>query len=79
MKRILVATAAIAALALPAAASAGNGTTFQSCFGTTYGQSKLVYGQFKQDPAHPASPGGGLPGLLAAHGPNGAAPLCNAG
>ena len=39
MKRILVATAAIAALALPAAASAGGyGKTVQAATGCTYGQ-----------------------------------------
>lgn len=39
MKRILVATAAIAALALPAAASAGGyGNTVQAATGCTYGQ-----------------------------------------
>ena len=78
MKKLLVTAAALAALAIPTAASAGNGTTFKQCFGVSYGQSQLVYGQFKKNPAHPAEPGGGLPGILAAHGPNGAAPLCAA-
>jgi len=78
MKKALTVVATMAALALPATAAAGNGQTFQECFGTSYGQSKLVYGQFKKDPAHPANPGGGIVGLLAAHGPNGVAPLCAA-
>ena len=78
MRKTIVGVLAAAMLALPATAFAGNGTTFKECFGVSYGQSKLVYGQFKKDPAHPAQPGGGLPGLLAAHGPQGAAPLCAA-
>lgn len=77
MKKLIAVLAATAAfVTVPTFAAAGNGQTFKDCFGTSYGQSKLVYGQFKKDPAHPANPGGGIVGLLAAHGPNGAAPLC---
>jgi hypothetical protein len=59
-----------------AGAANGNGGEFRSCFGTAYGQSGLQYGQFKADPAHAVPGGYGLPGVLAAHGPDGAAPLC---
>jgi hypothetical protein len=42
MKKLLVACAAAATLALPAAAGAGNGygAAIQECFGATYGQAK---------------------------------------
>ena len=75
MKKLLVTTAAIAALAIPAAASAGNGSDFKKCFGVSYGQTGLQYGQFKKDPAHAVGGGYGITGVLAAHGPNGAIPL----
>jgi hypothetical protein len=69
---------AIAAVALAAgpAAAAGNGVTAKECFGAPYGKTGLQYRQFKQDPAHPLAGGYGLPGVLAAHGPDGAIPLC---
>ncbi len=76
MKKLLLGLTAAAVLAVPAAASAGNGTDFKGCFGANYGQSGLNYGQFKKDPAHAVSGGYGMTGVLAAHGPSGLAPLC---
>ncbi len=42
MKRLIVTCASLAALAVPAAAGAGNGygSAIQECFGTTYGHAK---------------------------------------
>ncbi len=85
MKRSLaiVATSVTAVLTLGAgsAYAAGNGQAFKTCFGTTYGQSIFSYGQFKDNtlPGHQDLSGYGLPGVLAAHGPDGAYPLCSAG
>ena len=76
MKKLLLGLTAAAILALPAAASAGNGTAFKGCFGASYGQSGLNHGQFKKDPAHAVAGGYGITGVLAAHGPAGLAPLC---
>jgi|SoiMethySBSTD1v2_1073268.scaffolds.fasta_scaffold522180_3 hypothetical protein len=67
----------IAGAGVATASASGTGTEFRSCFGVGYGQSGLQYGQFKKDPAHPLPGGYGLPGVLAAHGPDGAAPLCS--
>jgi len=82
-KLVAFAAATTATLALGAgpalAAGNGNGGTFKDCLGTNYGQSGLNYGQLKQDPPHPLAGGYGLPGVLAAHGPDGVAPLCSAG
>jgi hypothetical protein len=70
---------AIAAVALAAgpAAAAGNGVTVKECFGAPYGKTGLQYGQFKYS-GHVDS-GYGVPGVLAAHGPDGLIPLCSAG
>ena len=78
MKKLLIGLTVAAALAVPMAATAGNGTDFKGCFGASYGQSGLSYGQFKKDPAHAVGGGYGITGVLAAHGPNGLAPLCAA-
>jgi hypothetical protein len=82
MKLVAFAAAITATLALGAgpalAAGNGNGGTFKDCFGVNYGQSGLNYGQLKQDAPHPLAGGYGLPGVLAAHGPDGVAPLCSA-
>lgn len=80
MKRI-IATGAVAALAMVGlagtASAEGNGKAFQECFGVSYGQSGLAYGQLKKNfpEGHPAVDPYGLPGVLAAHGPDGAIPL----
>jgi hypothetical protein len=81
-KQLAVAGAVtVAALALAAgpAAATGNGVTVKECFGAPYGKTGLQYGQFKQGPlgSHVDS-GYGVPGVLAAHGPDGLAPLCGA-
>ncbi|MFN8027347.1 MAG: hypothetical protein U0W40_13615 [Acidimicrobiia bacterium] len=77
----VVAAGAVAAVALaagPAAAAGnGNGVVAKDCFGAPYGKTGLQYGQFKAS-GHPGGPYG-LPQVLAAHGPDGAIPLCAAG
>jgi hypothetical protein len=77
----LAATAAIAlgfvALGAPAASAGAPGKDAQTCFGAAYGQTGLQYGQLKKNAPHPVDGGYGLPGVLAAHGPNGAIPLCS--
>jgi hypothetical protein len=83
MKRIIAtgAAAAFAMVAFAGTASAaeqpaqGKGKAFQTCFGVAYGQSGIQYGQLKKDAPHPVDGGYGLPGVLAAHGPDGAIPL----
>ena len=85
MKRslVLIATSVTAVLTLGvgSASAAGNGQAFKACFGADYGRSGLNYGQFKDTtlPGHQGLSGYGLPGVLAAHGPDGAYPLCSAG
>ena len=80
----VVAAGAIATVALaagPAAAATGNsvpgkGVIAQQCFGAPYGQTGIQYGQLKQNPPHPLAGGYGVPQVLAAHGPDGAIPVC---
>ena len=83
MKRI-IATGSVAALALVGFAGTAsaepmgkaNGKAAQECFGAAYGQTGLQYGQLKKAAPHPVDGGYGLPSVLAAHGPEGAIPLC---
>jgi hypothetical protein len=63
------------AMSMTAAALAGNGKDFKDCFGVSYGESGLNYGQLKKDAPHPVAGGYGIGGVLAAHGPDGAIPL----
>jgi hypothetical protein len=80
MKRrigVLAGSAALAvALSAAPAMAAGNGNIVKDCFGKPYGQTGLQYGQLKQDAPHPLGGGYGVPAVLAAHGPDGAEPLC---
>jgi hypothetical protein len=75
---IVLAMAVLLTLSMVSAAFAGNGKDFKDCFGVSYGQSGLNYGQLKKADLgdHPALSPYGLPGVLAAHGPDGLAPLC---
>jgi hypothetical protein len=70
----VLAMAVVLVMAMGSAALAGNGKDFKEYFGVSYGQSELNYGQLKKAAPHEVSPYG-LPGVLAAHGPNGAIPL----
>ena len=72
---LVLALAAIMIMSMASAALAGNGKDFNDCFGVSYGQSGLNYGQLKKDAPHPVDGGYGIVGVLAAHGPEGAIPL----
>jgi hypothetical protein len=72
---LVLALAAVMVMSMAGAALAGNGKDFNDCFGTSYGQSGLNYGQLKKDAPHPVEGGYGIVGVLAAHGPEGAIPL----
>ena len=73
----VLAMAVVLVMAMGSAALAGNGKDFKDYFGTSYGQSGLNYGQLKKADLgdHPAVAPYGLPGVLAAHGPDGLIPL----
>ena len=74
----VLAMAVVLVMAMGSAALAGNGKDFKDYFdGTSYGQSGLNYGQLKKADLgdHPAISPYGLPGVLAAHGPDGLIPL----
>jgi hypothetical protein len=82
MKRIAIGAAVVALsaaglVATAGAANAGPGQDMKECFGTNYGQSALKFSDTKG--AHPGGNIGpyGLAQLMAAHGPDGAAPLCS--
>ena len=68
----------VVALSAAPALAAGNGNVVKDCFGAPYGKTGLQYGQLKKDAPHPLPKGYGVPSVLAAHGPDGAAPLCAA-
>jgi hypothetical protein len=73
----VLAMAVVLVMAMGSAALAGNGKDFKEYFGSNYGQSGLNYGQLKKADLgnHPAVAPYGLPGVLAAHGPDGLIPL----